>query len=93
MELIMDWHYLAEGALSLLMLVIGWVSRELWDAIKDLRKDLAKLREEIPGEYVRKDDYREDLQRLYDKIENGFSQLLARIDNQSDRWDERNRKG
>jgi len=89
----MDWHYLAEGALSLLMLVIGWVSRELWDAIKDLRKDLAKLREEIPGEYVRKDDYREDLQRLYDKIENGFSQLLARIDNQSDRWDERNRKG
>ena len=89
----MDWHYLAEGALSLLMLVIGWVSRELRDAIKDLRKDLAKLREEIPGEYVRKDDYREDLQRLYDKIENGFSQLLARIDNQSDRWDERNRKG
>lgn len=90
MELIMDWHYLAEGSLSLLMLITGWVSRELWDAVKELRNDLSKLRAEIPGEYVRKDDYREDLQRLYDKIENGFSQLLSRIDNQSDRWNERN---
>lgn len=55
---------------------IGWFARELWSAVKELKTDLAKLREELPQDYVTKDDYREDIreiknmtQRIYDKLD------------------------
>ena len=37
--------------------VLGWFARELWSAVKDLREDLAKLKENISDHYVRKDDF------------------------------------
>lgn len=55
---------------------LGWFARELWSAVKELKTDLAKLREELPQDYVTKDDYREDIreiknmtQRIYDKLD------------------------
>lgn len=55
---------------------LGWFARELWAAVKELKTDLAKLREELPQGYVTKDDYREDIreiknmtQRIYDKLD------------------------
>jgi len=56
--------------------VLGWFLREMWSAVKELKSDLAKLREELPHEYVVKDDYREDireikalLNKLYEKLD------------------------
>ena len=31
---------------------LGWFARQIWDAIKELRSDLARLREELPTRYV-----------------------------------------
>ena len=56
--------------------VLGWFLREMWSAVKELKADLAKLREELPKSYVARDDYREDirevkllLQKLFEKLE------------------------
>lgn len=40
------------GALA----ALGWFARQIWDAIKELRSDLARLREELPPRYVPKDE-------------------------------------
>jgi antirestriction protein len=40
----------------------------LWTASQELKADLAKLREELPKEYVSKDDYRQDVRELKDMI-------------------------
>jgi hypothetical protein len=57
--------------------VVGWFARELWGAVKELRADLAKLREDLPKDYVAKDDYREDIReikamlaKIFEKLEN-----------------------
>ena len=59
------------------MTVVGWFARELWGAVKELRADLAALREDLPKEYVAKDDYREDIKeiklllaKIFEKLEN-----------------------
>ena len=59
------------------MTVVGWFARELWAAVKELRADLAALREDLPKEYVAKDDYREDIKeiklllaKIFEKLEN-----------------------
>ena len=57
--------------------VLGWFARELWAAVKELKADLAALREDLPKEYVAKDDYREDIKeikallaKIFEKLEN-----------------------
>ena len=60
------------GALA----ALGWFARQIWDAIKELRSDLAKLREELPSRYVPKDEFHnfsaailKKLDRIEDKID------------------------
>ena len=59
------------------MTIVGWFARELWSAVKELKSDLAKLREDLPKDYVARDDYREDIRgikemlaKIFDKLEN-----------------------
>ena len=63
--------------LGLGLTVMGWFARELWAAVKELKADLAKLREDLPKEYLARDDYREDIRevkallaKIFEKLEN-----------------------
>ena len=62
-------------------LVLGWFLRELWAAVKELKADLAKLREEVPTHYVAKDDYRQDVRELKEML----SKLFDKLDTKSDK--------
>ena len=62
-------------------LVLGWFLRELWAAVKELKADLAKLREELPTHYVAKDDYRQDVRELKEML----SKLFDKLDTKSDK--------
>jgi cell division protein FtsL len=65
-------------ALSVSFLVLGWFAREMWTAVKDLKTDLAKLREKIPHSCVQKDDYRQDIKELKDMISKLFDIIEKR---------------
>lgn len=73
----MDNQHLINVLLGLSMAVVGWFARELWSAVKELKADLAKLREDLPREYVLRSDYREDIRdikamlaKIFEKLEN-----------------------
>ena len=74
----MDTQSLLNLLFSSAGLILGWFLRELWSAVKDLKSDLAKLREELPKEYVAKDDYRQDVKELKDMIARLFDILEKR---------------
>lgn len=74
----MDTQSLLNLLFSSAGLILGWFLRELWAAVKDLKIDLAKLREELPKEYVAKDDYRQDVKELKDMIARLFDILEKR---------------
>lgn len=38
---------------------VGWWAKTVWNAVQELKNDLAKLREELPKVYVPKDDFKE----------------------------------
>lgn len=69
---------LAFGAASS---VLGWFARELWSAVKDLKSDLAKLREELPRTYVVRDDYKDDIREIKEML----TKLFDRLDNKADK--------
>ena len=61
----------ASGALG------GWMLKIIWDAITDLKKDVKDLNQEIHSDFLRKDDYRNDISdikgmlgKIFDKLEN-----------------------
>lgn len=61
-------------------LILGWFLRELWSAVKELKADLAKLREELPKDYVSKNDYRDDLREVKEMLSKIFDRLDAKVD-------------
>ena len=60
---------------------VGWLARELWTAVKDLKEDLTKLSVELPKTYVTRDDYRSDLKEIKDML----GKIFDRLDNKADK--------
>lgn len=72
----MEFQQLLNIVLGIAMGVVGWFARELWAAVKELKADLSKLREDLPKTYISREDYRSDLteiktmlRRIEDKLE------------------------
>jgi hypothetical protein len=61
--------------------VFGWLARELWTAVKDLKEDLSKLSVELPKTYVTRDDYRSDLKEIKDML----GKIFDRLDHKADK--------
>lgn len=68
-------------ALGSVMSALGWFARELWDAVKDLKSDLSKLREDLPKTYVAKEDWRPEIQ----DIKNILGKIFDRLDHKADK--------
>lgn len=60
--------------------VMGWFARELWAAVKELKADLAKLREDLPKDYVSKDDYKDDIRDIKGMLAKIFEKLESKVD-------------
>jgi hypothetical protein len=60
--------------------VLGWFAREMWTAVKDLKADLSKLREEMPRSYVMKEDYRRDIYEIKEMLNKIFDRLDNKVD-------------
>lgn len=65
---------------GLLAGTLGWLGRELWAAVKELKSDLAKLREDLPKGYVAKEDYRSDIREVKDMLGKIFDRLDTKAD-------------
>jgi len=61
--------------------VLGWFARELWAAVKELKADLSKLREELPKVYVTRDDFKDDIREIKDML----TRLFDRLDHKADK--------
>jgi DNA integrity scanning protein DisA with diadenylate cyclase activity len=73
----MDFQTVINLGAGTALAVMGWFARELWGAVKELRSDLARLREEIAKDYVSKDDFKEAVREM--------KELLMSIDHKLDR--------
>jgi len=76
----MENQHLINALVGIGMSVLGWFARELWAAVKELKVDLAKLREDLPKEYVIRSDYREDIRDIKAMLAKIFEKLEAKAD-------------
>ena len=76
----MDFQSLINAALFVISSATGWFAREMWNAVKELKSDLSKLREELPKEYVARDDYRSDIRELKEMLSKIFDKMDNKVD-------------
>ncbi len=76
----MDAQNLVDLSLAVALTVLGWFAREMWTAVKELKSDLSHLREQLPKEYVLKDDLEKALDRIDAKLDKIFDRLDAKAD-------------
>ena len=77
----MESQHLINVGLGISSAVFGWLARELWTAVKDLKEDLTKLSVELPKTYVTRDDYRSDLKEIKDML----GKIFDRLDHKADK--------
>jgi hypothetical protein len=59
----------------------GWFAREIWGAVKELRRDLHELEIDMPKSYVSKFD----MDKRMDHIEDMFKRIYDKLDAKADK--------
>ena len=92
----MDWQTLINVIGGAVLTAIGWFAREIWDAVKELRKDIQRIEHNLPEIYVRRDDFKhaidemkEDLREVRQDMKSGFIKLERLIGQLFDRVNEK----
>jgi hypothetical protein len=68
------------AALGLGGAVLGWLARELWSAVQQLRSDLQSLEVRITSDYVRYDRLQDALKPLMETLHRIEGQLTNKVD-------------
>lgn len=72
------------GAVAVLF---GWVLKTVWDAVKDLQKADDELADKVnrievlvAGEYVKREEFKADIDRLFNKLDQIDKKLDSKVD-------------
>ena len=74
-----------EMALWVIVATMGWFLRELWGAVKELRRDLHQIEVAMPTNYVKCDDFSDEMTKLRQDIRQDFQIAFKKIDEVRDR--------
>lgn len=88
----MEWQTVINFVLGGVIGLIGWFAREIWDAIKELRKEIKQLDNKMHQDFVRRDDFRDAMQEHKRDMQEGFKEvkdliggLFKRLENKADK--------
>ena len=63
----------------------GWFARVIWVAVRNLEKDLARLREDLPRVYLPKSEAHEAINDLAHEMRGNFQRLFEMLDKKADK--------
>ena len=84
----MDWQTIINFCAGGLLTVGGWFARQLWDSVKELKKEVSDMRLHVSESYVKKSDvesFRADMDKRFDRIEVLLDKLYERLDQKVDK--------
>jgi hypothetical protein len=84
----MDWQIIINIGAGTLLAVGGWFARQLWDSVKELRKEMSDMRLHVSDQYVKKsevDGFRADMDKRFDRIEVILNKLFDKIEAKADK--------
>jgi hypothetical protein len=77
----MDPQTLINLGMGVLLTIVGWLSRQLWDAVERMKVDIKNIEITLPSHYARKDD----IQSRFDKVEVMLEKIFDKLDLKQDK--------
>jgi 3-isopropylmalate dehydratase small subunit len=71
----MDTQTLINFALGSLLALVGWLARQLWEAVEHLKRDLHQIEVDLPSRYVRREEFSEALKEIKDLCRQIFDKV------------------
>jgi hypothetical protein len=65
---------------GVILTIVGWLSRQLWDAVERMKADIKNIEITLPSHYARKDD----IQSRFDKVEVMLEKIFDKLDLKQD---------
>lgn len=75
-----DAQTLITAGLSVACTVLGWLARELWSAVQQLRRDLSALEVRVSADYVRYDRLQDAIKPIMDALDDIRRSLANKAD-------------
>ena len=76
-----DPQIIVDAVIALVGALFGWLFKMVWDAIKELQRDIKDTNQTIHENYVRKDDYRVEIA----EIKGMFNRIMDKLDGKVDK--------
>ena len=76
----MDTQSLINLGAGIIIAVGGWLGRELWEAVTQLRADLHKIEVDLPSNYLRRDEFSEGMKEIRELFGKVFEKLDGKVD-------------
>jgi hypothetical protein len=71
----MDTQTLINFAMGSLLALIGWLARQLWEAVERLKADLHQIEVDLPSRYVRREEFSDALKEIKDLCRQIFDKV------------------
>lgn len=72
---------IVDAIIAVIGALFGWLFKMVWDAIKELQRDIKDTNQTIHENYVRKDDYRVEIA----EIKGMFNRIMDKLDGKVDK--------
>ena len=59
---------------------IGWFCKAIWDAVHTLQEDIHKLEVDLPANYIRRDEFHDNMREIKDMLYKIFERLDTKAD-------------
>ena len=65
---------------GVILSVLGWFARQLWDAVQDLKKDMKAIEIDLPTNYARRDYIEAKFNKTEAMLEKIYDKLDSKVD-------------
>jgi hypothetical protein len=76
----MDPQTLINIAGGITLSIVGWLARELWGAVKDLRERIHGIEVDLPKTYIPRSDIAAQMKHIEDMFQRIYDKLDAKAD-------------
>jgi hypothetical protein len=70
-----QFNSIAQVALWAAIATIGWFARQLWEAVKELKKDVHRIEIDLPTTYLSKSEFQEGVRQIREDLQIVFKRL------------------
>jgi len=79
--MVVDHQVIINAILGVLLALVGWFARQVWDAVKDLQREIRDIEVDLPRNYIRRDEFMDNMREIKDML----GKIFDRLDNKADK--------